>query len=654
MIGAVWGFPTGARAQEIDLGATAVSDTVFEQSYHSGPTYQTVYDRDRLRTNWNQSLTYFRTSPRVAYSASGNLTTQDFISTVNQLTFGNLGAHIDGRLTRKWILSLDGQFDMNSTSDQTRDAGRRDNQIQMRTQYNLTPVKGMNLLGAAYAEFQQNHDRSTQEILTQAIPEIDPNSVDTLRVQQDSSYTSALESGLTGSGTWLMKPWLDMTGTVTASRRRPSEWSLVRDFVNPLDGSGGGYVVENVQERDEPGDNLAYSTQLNFRAIPRTRMGFGFKGTSINQSRFDQEFRDLEKISIDRSSLTGHLDYGPFYRSMLTIDGSLSRAQSDFALRHSSNSFVTTVQVQSTLAYSQPGTQAGVTFLASKAQNEQQVSQNGIVLNRMLLGNGSRRISRRLALDGLGSLNLQSSQYVDPRGDQDNLKSSATLGGGYLLAPACTTTVHFSVNRSRNVSIDARASSANNTQTAYQMNATMLFQPTPNFTIRQTYLLTAEYKIYDYVETQNYLNRVRRIDTDFVDTMFTFAFLRLTHSFSYRDNGGYFRRPGESGRVYRIGLETYEQTLAVTQGIQFARGVRGVVTQSLLNQRNYDLATGRSDLRNRFSFNGGFDVSRTLSNGAQLIGAVRYIGGYDEKLTPATLPREEDYWIAGLTFQKEF
>ncbi len=641
-----------AVAQEMDPSLSAVPDTIFEQESQPGPSYQTVYDRDRSRSNWTQTLNYFRSMSRFAFNGSGSITTQDFLAAANKSTDGDFYGHMDGRVARNWIVSLDGRFGMNSSVDATRKSDTRNNRLQIRTQYTLRPKPTMMLTGALYTEFQQDHGRSTQTVLKQA--DFDPDAVDTLKVQRDSSYTSARQDGVSALGSWNIKPWLEFYGSALGSRKRPSQRSEVRDFINPLDGSGTGYSRDNVQTTHEPSDNSLFSSRVTFTRLPLTKTIFGFQSSSLNQSRFDQQLRGQEHQTFDRNSGTMHLEYGPRYKTFLLLDASLVRTLQDFQLRRSSSSLATTRQVSSTLSYSEVGTGGGLTFQASRARYERQQTQNGIVINRMLFGNGYHRMSRRLSLDGFGNMNLQSSRYENPRGDQDILRRSASVGGGYLLASTCSTVVHFSVNRSQNVSIDPSASGANNVQTIYQMNAYLQFVPTRDFSIRQNYLLSAEYKIFDYTERQNYLNRVRRIDTDFVDSLFHFAFLRLTHSFIYRDNGGYFRNTPANPRTYRIATETYEQTLAITVGIELAAGVRLIGTQSLLNQRNFDIPRGAHTVRNRFSLNGGAEVNRTLPGGSQIIGALRHIGGYDERVTALTPTREEDYWIAGVTFQKDF
>jgi hypothetical protein len=297
---------------------------------------------------------------------------------------------------------------------------------------------------------------------------------------------------------------------------------------------------------------------------------------------------------------------------------------------------------------------ASLTFQTTRSHTERELSQTDLVIDRALSGLLRRTISSRLIMDGSGRMSLRSSQYSDPRTDQDMLQSGGSIGAGYLLARACSTTVHLSVNRSETVNIDAAASGSNNVQTLYQINATMQYLPSPNFSIRQSYLISTDYKIYDFAESQNFLNRTRRIETDFADSLLPFAFVRLTHSFLYRDNGNYSRLTTGAERTYRVAVETYEQTLKVGCGIKVLPGVTLSAIQGLFNQKSHEFVRNTKSLRNRFSLDAGIDVNRTFSGNCGIVGALRHIAGYDEITATQKLPNEEEYWIAGVTFQKQF
>jgi hypothetical protein len=643
-----------ALAQEEGSTVYATPDSVFEAESQPGPSYQTVYDRDNNRNNWQQSLSYFRSTGRIAVSGSGSVTTQEFTQFANKSTFGEFGGHVDARLTRRWVVSLDGRFEMYSSTDGTRNADSRGNQLQVRTQYNLNPLHGMTLTGVIYTAFQQDHGKSVQQRVDPAFPEVDPTAVDSLRVQRDSSYTTARQDGLNGVVDWRVKPWLSVNATVSGSRVRPTQTSLIRDFTQPLDGSGGGYVIGTADRTREPRDNATYTSRLTFTRLPRTSIDLNLSKSALDQSMFDKQLRGQERTSFDRSSGMFHLQHGPYRNFHLTVDGSLVRSEREYVLRRNYTSLLKSRQLTSGLAYGDSITRGYVGLTVSRSRNERQASGNGLLLNRLLNANAYRKISGRLALDAMASASIQISKYADPRSDQDVARTSVNVGGGYRISPSCSTTVHFSTTRSHSVFLDPSASSTNAVQTNYQLNATLRLRVSEEFTVWQDYVLNADYKIFDFTEPQNVLNRVRRIDTNLADTLFSFAYLRLTHNFSFRDQGTYTRDPGEAERAYQISVRTYDQTLGALVGIALAPGVRLQAAQSLLNQRNYFLFTGASTVRNRWNLTASLEIDRSLSGGSQIRGAVRHIGAYDEPATPSAPVNEEGYWIAGITFQKQF
>ncbi|MGE5176977.1 MAG: hypothetical protein ACM3JJ_11450 [Hyphomicrobiales bacterium] len=647
-----------ARAQDEDTGIEATPDSVWSEVSEPGPLYNTTFDQDRSRRNWTQTLGYFRNSGHVAMNLSGSMTTQEFTLFPNKSTFGQFFGHLDSRPTKHWTLSLEGNFDMNSSTDGTRTTDTRRDRLQAKSQYQFSPLKGMTLVGGLYTEFQRTYDRTVSGRLQPANHGIDSLAVDTLFATRDSSYTVGRKDGILAVSSWQMSPWLQFNGTANASRLRPTQESIVRDFTNPLDGSGGGVATSTRDRTSQPTDNSTYSTRLSFSKLRRSKLDLRYDRSIVNQSFFDKDFRGQELAQFDRSAATAHTEYGPFEKFYATTDVGLIRSTRDYRLRVRSNSLVTTRQLTSTIARSDTTGRFGLTYTVSRSRNERQVTQNGVVVDRTLGGNFMRIMSRRLAIDGLASVGLQSSKYIaaDQIADQDIARSMVSIGGGFLLVPACSTTVHFSTNRSHTVSIDPSASGSNGAQTNYQLNATLLYQVSPELNVRQSYVLSADYRIFDFAsaEKNNYLNRTRRIDTYVTDSLYSYAYLQLTHNFVFRDQGPYAAESPGAGRIYRVTQENYEQTLALTAGVRITGGVRLVGTQSLLSQRNYLLAQGTSTHRNRFTLTAGLEVNRTLRDGSEIVGAVRHIGGYDERLTPVTKPNEESYWIAGATFQKQF
>jgi hypothetical protein len=170
--------------------------------------------------------------------------------------------------------------------------------------------------------------------------------------------------------------------------------------------------------------------------------------------------------------------------------------------------------------------------------------------------------------------------------------------------------------------------------------------------LRQNYLVNAEYKIYDYVELQNSLLRSRRIDTDVIDTLFSFGIIRLTHNFVFNDQGTYARFDGVNRR-YSVGSHSYTQTLTATAGARIIPGVLFLATQGLVNKRDHDLVRKSTTVSNRWNLDLSLQVFRSLSNGIQIDGAIRRQGQYVEGIVGTSETRYE-LWVAGLSVRKGF
>ena len=263
-------------------------------------------------------------------------------------------------------------------------------------------------------------------------------------------------------------------------------------------------------------------------------------------------------------------------------------------------------------------------------------------------------MSRRLWLDGTGSVSLFTRQYEDPKSDKDDVRGYLNAGGGYLVSQRCSTAVHFSVNRSHAVAIAFESSGGNNVQTTYQMDALVKLQASPTFSIYQNYQLNANYLIYDYDEKRNTLNRIRRIDTTLLDSLFSFATIRLTHNFFFQDRGAYRRASEDEPREYSVDQESYAQNLSIAVAIRLMNGVIAGATQSLGNTRNFFPSPGLNTNRNRWNLNVGLTVDRQLPGELTLNGVVQRIGEYTERPGPQPPLDVVDYWLAGITLMKDF
>ena len=208
--------------------------------------------------------------------------------------------------------------------------------------------------------------------------------------------------------------------------------------------------------------------------------------------------------------------------------------------------------------------------------------------------------------------------------------------------------------RRRKFTIAFESSGGNNVQTTYQMDALVRLQASPTFSIYQNYQLNANYLIYDYDEKRNTLNRIRRIDTTLLDSLFSFATIRLTHNFFFQDRGAYRRASEDEPREYSVDQESYAQNLSIAVAIRLMNGVIAGATQSLGNTRNFFPSPALNTNRNRWNLNVGLTVDRELPGELRLNGVVQRIGEYTER--PGPLPPLDvvDYWLAGVTLMKDF
>jgi len=293
--------------------------------------------------------------------------------------------------------------------------------------------------------------------------------------------------------------------------------------------------------------------------------------------------------------------------------------------------------------------------------------RNGETIFRFLSANGSRRLSRRLKVDGVATASLYSSAYQNPKNDHDLARTFLSAGGAYSVSPQCSLTVHFSTNRSFNRYIDASNSGNNNVTSDYQMLAVMNVRASRDITIAQNYLLSASYRIADdpRQESNDTLVRNRRIDTTAADTLLPFAYLRLTHSFLFQDLGPFRSEAPGQDRRYVVSTERYAQGLEASFALAPLTGVLLSVSQKLGNTRDRQLATGGRTTQNRWNLTAGMEFDRMLPGGAALHGAVQHIGEYTERPPecdgpnppPSCLgfdPQRSDYWVAGMTLQRNF
>lgn len=632
-------------------GAQDMTDIVPKDSLVL-PSYTTSYDRDRTREAWGQDLNYSFSTKRSSFNVTGAVDTQNYLTSPSKATRGSINGSLNYGLIGTWQLVLQGFFDMSSSTSGLSHLESRDNRLNIQTQYLFRPGGRTSAFLSLSSEFEQKHDRNRNDFVNRRDAfEIDSTVVDTSVALRDSSYTTSRRDAFSADVLWPATRWLELRQTVLAYRSLPTITSFHRSFANPLDGTSGGQVTEERERTRTPSGNTRFGTSATFTRRTTKAVVTGAT-SSLRQSYFDKQRSRQENTTFDNTVGTYTLDTPLLRRLFLHTEGAISRNLNEYDLNRTQTTLTHDKRALALLSFIDSLFNMNVNFTVNRTRTELQPSINGIEVNRALAGLFQWRRSKRLVLDGNGSVTFRGNDYENDQIDRDDVTSFFSVGGGYMLTPACSTTVHFSRGWRHGVALDPGKSGGNAVTTTYQINATVVYLPTRNFALRQQYLANAEYRILDYVESQNSLVRSRRVDTDIADTVFSFGIVRLTHNFVFRDQGTY-QRFGGLDRKYSIASRSYGQTLTATIGAKLAPGVLFLATQSLLNKRDVALARRIETLQNTWKLDLSFLVFRTMSNGLEINGALRRQSEYVEgKLDSKDTTRDD--WVAGVSIRKAF
>ena len=656
--------PIMARAQ-VTGDTFGAPDTVFNTPSRTPITYVTSYDRDVSTGTWTQLLSYSLVRSHVLFSTSGNYQTIDYIGGRGLgSSNGDLNGRLSYRALKNLYVNLDGDFTKVSTHDIVSESSQRKNRLKVSSQYNVSPIRRLTLRALLSSEFQQDHVLTLRPLgfeTARTYPVVnalgDTVRVDTIFVsnQRDSTFMSGRQDGLNAQAEWRPRPWIGVVTEATGTQVTPRTKSYLRDFGRTSDNSPAEHVTPTIFE--SPNDNVAYKTKISYSGLNGTLGTLTLTQVRSNQQFFEQLLRDQEHLFNNQRRAALHAER-PLLRGVLfSVDGTLDRTLSQYSLRTNRSSLVTGKSAHTSLMYlPSPRTRAGVELDLDDRRNSRQLTGNGLNRTRFLQGNAGHRLTRKLALDAVGTVSLTSFQYEDSVLDQDNVRSYINFGGGYQVSSACSTTVHFSRSQGHIVAIDASRSGNNNVQSTYQLDATLRLGLGPRLTVSQNYLLNAVYQIYDAAaaESRNVLSRIRRIDSTLTDSIFTFATVQLIHNFLFRDSGSFTRSSPGGDRAYSVGSETYQQSLSASLNVRPAIGVQMFATQTLGNTRTRFPATNIEAVDNRWTLVVGATVNRNILGNANLNGSVQHVGAYTELTDPAIPRLDQDDWIAGVTLTKEF
>lgn len=646
-------------------------DSVFAEQPRIPISYSTTYDRGATTTTWGQSLTWGLSRKRLSLSTNASsVATRNLKTNLGRNTSGQIGTQISMVLVPRWILSANGQFSSVVPHGTQQDALQRRNRLQLQTQYEVDPTSTLSLRALVSSEFRRDFDET--ERLRQ---DLVVASTDTLRLSRldTSARTIARQDGASGQLQWKPAKWIQANVTGNWSRARPTT-RIDSLFTATLLATGAPAQLRSTGTLEEPIAESRMESSLGITGAHGFSLGATLRAVESGHIYFDPG-AGREHWSLNSRYGSLHVEHAPIPGLSYSLDGSISRASNEFATRRTSTNRTDGRSAVANIGWNRPGTSLSLMFNVQSSEVGQQVDRygapdplrNGETIVRFLTASGSRRLSRRLKVDGVATASLFSSLYQNPKNDHDLARTFLSAGGGYSVSPQCSLTVHFSTNRSFNRYIDASNSGSNNVVSDYQMLAVMNVRASRDITIAQNYLLSASYRIADdpRQESTNTLVRNRRIDTTAADTLFSFAYARLTHSFLFQDLGPFLREVPGQDRRYVVSSERYSQTIEAAFGFTPATGISLLVSQKLGNTRDHQLATGSRTTQNRWNLTAGMDLDRELPGGAALHASVQHIGEYSERPSEcdganpppscfAFDPQRSDYWVAGVALQRNF
>ncbi len=653
--------PRTSVAQESDPYAGVVEDSVFQVTPRSPISYSSYYSRDQARAAWTQSIDYNRTVGKFALGLNGGTSTaEDLLGIASTNTSGDLAGRINWRAAPAWVLTLDGRFSMNSISDGSRGSGseQRRNRLALKTQYSAKPIESARLVVLGSSEFQQNYDLRFGEGSAAAADSMPSG---TRVASRDSSYFSGRLDAIRGQLDWKLRSDVTFKGVASGSRIRPTTNVEASRYFVPGDGSSPVDRVNTLSIRQSADNGLLDGT-VTYTGLRATTFELRSVRDGIDQVYFDLGQLQVEQYSNDSRRHAFRIQSGALIPVTVNLNAVLNRSLRLYAARPNLNALITTREIGGGVGYMTRETRVSTNFTVNRTRAEQQAASNGLTISRLISANVTQHVAGQLYLVGLGSASLFSYQYLVPPGsnrtfsadDRDIASAFASVGFRFGITPRCSTSANFSVNRSHNVSIDETRSTGNIATTVYQINGGIRLPLTRDVTIGQTYVLSANYRLFDYDELRNDLTRNFRIETTVADTLSRFAYLRLDHRYYFFDRGDYTPITPGGPVGYGVSQEQFQQILEGTVGIRPIPGLLLLAKQSLADTRNHDILTDARTTTQQWNLNLGLEVNRSFWGGAGLIGSVRHESRYQNLSTMTESDNKEDHWIAGITFQKDF
>ncbi|MBD3237357.1 MAG: hypothetical protein GF330_11675 [Candidatus Eisenbacteria bacterium] len=347
------------------------------------------------------------------------------------------------------------------------------------------------------------------------------------------------------------------------------------------------------------------SNSLNLEGQLGTLLGYGVD-YSNDVTEFDYDVQDKDRLDRDqRVLLRGSHDL-----TLPILRGATVKASAGFSSGRRS--------LQNTTAYDTRG--------------------------KSLEGELQKQFGEQITMGLRMLVDLTQDFYDDGSLDRDQLRTDVALAAAYTPSQRFTATLGYTTNNREVVNIAADRASQNQKRENYQITAGYTATLLEALSLRQNFLIGADYTYYVFNEDENTLTRTNRVTTKVDAGLWKRAGLRLEHIFHRTDSGAYRYPEGGGTRAYTKSSDRLRQYIKAEVDFDLSRAIRLRATETYdLNYRT-SLANDQTTLRDKLTFSGFVGVQHEFSGGLTVRSSFEH--------TSST--QEDDFWNILAEVQKRF